>query len=314
MKIVALVASFAVVILAMSGRVPGVYSAVVVDDFNDNSLDETIWMQTTSGGFSTIAEANQRLEFTHSGDRTSLHSGFAGLFGRCKLSGDFDIEMSFDLIDWPPGSAGRISLVASPLFWMERISGDPEIYLANLGDGAVIENTSDMSGKLRLQREGSTVTASYHDGSDWVEVDSRTGAPTGDVTFNITSSFDSGVANPETIVVAADDAIINAGTLGCHRNGDVDCSTRVTHFDALDVVSAAAGAPLVVAGCPAIGTDLAQTASAGEFTGPTIFGDVNCDGTASVMDAVPILRHLADLPPGLPETCTPLGELIQFDS
>lgn len=92
----------------------------------------------------------------------------------CQLSGDFDMQVDFDLLTWTPGNGVRVGL-GTPLATMERTSfnagdgfGTQEVYVVDLrggGGNLVITPGSigDTPGKLRLGRTGNTVTGYYYD-------------------------------------------------------------------------------------------------------------------------------------------------------
>jgi hypothetical protein len=44
----------------------------------------------------------------------------------------------------------------------------------------------------------------------------------------------------------------------------------------------------------------------------SIWGDVDCNDTVTSVDALKILRHVADLPVDQDEPCTDIGEQIPF--
>jgi hypothetical protein len=98
-----------------------------------------------------------------------------------------------------------------------------------------------------------------------------------------------------------------------HKNGDNDCDNDVDGRDALLSMVHASGADELSQqpDCPALGAPV-QPASIASFTGPALFGDVNCDGLLVEGDAITILQHVAAvaLIPAPPETCVPIGELL----
>jgi hypothetical protein len=303
----------AIVLTVLTAASDRADAALVLDDFNDNMLDGSIWTDLSSG-VGTAQETNQRYEISFPDDR-GLASGSALLISRSSFEGDFDFELSFELIEFPSFTGARVQLVASPLFWMEAVAGDQTYYFSNLGAGPAMIPTGDTSGKLRITRVADTATSYYWDGSDWVVVTTRTGVSTQDVTFNVGASVEGVAGNEPTpfVHVAVDDAIVNAGNLSLYKNGDVDCNGEVNHWDALDVVAAEAGVPNIWEDCLSIGENIAQPASEGH-SGPTIFGDVNCDETADAQDIFAILQFVAGLQTGLPGDCTPVNDFIQLEA
>jgi hypothetical protein len=96
----------------------------------------------------------------------------------------------------------------------------------------------------------------------------------------------------------------NSGTLSGTRDvpsytkGDLNCDSEV---DGRDVLAGARWSldldPLQGVDCPVIGADLG-----------VIFGDIDCSGAPDFPDALPLLRYVAGVPPGLPQDCLPIGQ------
>lgn len=114
------------------------------------------------------------------------HFGAGGM-SQYAVEGDFDIRMGFELTGWPQGSGVRVGI-------MLRIPDDPgggvnvervgfgdadvdfpgeprEVYLVNFErevDG--ITGTDDLSGTLRIRREGTTIRCYYATGEGWYQI------------------------------------------------------------------------------------------------------------------------------------------------
>ncbi len=162
------------------------------DDFNDNAVNSSMWIAGSTGAGPTIAETTgQVLINFHSNSSNNPAAGFFGAaYGSiCQLSGDFDMQVDFDLLTWPPANGVRVGL-GTPMATMERTSfnggdgfGTREVYVVDLrggGGGLVITpgSTGDASGKLRLGRMGNTVTGYYYDPANsnpWVTLGSYSG-------------------------------------------------------------------------------------------------------------------------------------------
>lgn len=104
------------------------------------------------------------------------------------LEGDFDIRMDYELTTWPQGSGVRIGLAvevsSSPnrLVQVQRVgfgrgSDFPtyprEVYLVVSDQGVhetTITSTDDLSGTLRIRREGETVSCYYATSDGWYEL------------------------------------------------------------------------------------------------------------------------------------------------
>src|SRR6266478_7573549 len=133
-------------------------SAQINDNFNDNSLNSSIWSTLTpSPGTSfTVSETNQRLEVT-------LGAGFggAGIVSVAQFSGDFDVQVDYTLLNWPAGNLHSVRLGAPDLgvgpgggiginrsSFPNGLSG--EFYLLALPNADPQMATTQLSGKLRL--------------------------------------------------------------------------------------------------------------------------------------------------------------------
>lgn len=300
--------------IALGGR--STARGALVDDFNDNTTDGPLWDYWTEGG-SNVVKANGRVEFSHPADATDNFG--AGYLSSCGLPGDFDVQVDFDLLTWPQGSGVRFALSVFP-FSLERTSFGPggefpgfprEVYVANIGTGLVIVGTGDMSGKLRLQRTGSTVTASSYNGHDWTPVASNPAASTEAAWVNLESWGSEANFIKKNVAFAMDNLAVT-GARSCHRNGDVDCNGLIEPRDALIIVLDAAGAEGVSTetGCPDVGSTFYPSSGEVLSMGPSKLGDVNCDDATEADDLLPVLRHIAGLPTGLAGDCTPVGQYM----
>ena len=103
------------------------------------------------------------------------------VLNRCRVEGDFDAKVHFELVEWPPENEIRVGLIAFDLARQEgaavqRVS-DPgfggESYLTHFVDGVQgITPTQDLSGGLRLARVDGELTGYYLDGGQWVPIHS----------------------------------------------------------------------------------------------------------------------------------------------
>jgi hypothetical protein len=209
-----------------------VSAPTVYDDFNDNTVDSAKWNSYLTGSGPTFAETNQRLEISIPASSSGSSSGMlflAGLTSTCGLSGDFDIQVSFQLLNWPAKSGVRVGL--SPGWAVERVSlsdkeNPPttlrEVYVMHGWDG--LTATSDQSGKLRLVRSGNTMTGYYYAGS-WIPVASKA-QTTGPVSFFIAAWSHNWAFIGQDAKIAFDDVIVNQGNLDC------SCDLTVTGMEA----------------------------------------------------------------------------------
>ena len=193
------------------------------DDFNDNFRNPNRWRTFSVTGFGpTIAEVNQRLEITHPANSKDLpQDAILGVNAPsvCLLSGDFDIQMDYDLLVWPPGNGVRIGL-STTLGTVQRTSlgrsDQREMYFFDSTEdessGRIF--TNDQSGKLRQVRLGNTVTGYYWSSGSWVVIHSGS-ATTEDMGVGLASWSHNSIFGEQAVVLALDNFRVNAGTVLC---------------------------------------------------------------------------------------------------
>ena len=209
---------------------PGV---ILCDDFNDGAIDPFIWSVVESGSGASIAEVNGRLEIELAPDATNGPAGEfrAQYVSNCDLRGDFDVEVEYKLLHWPPNNGARLNLRnAIPDFGQNdaaaivRVSFGPpsdfpgapnESYLlATSGPTFAIAGTTDMQGRLRVTRTGAGYSGFYFVGSDWVEV--STGSfITDDVHLSLSLHSNDGLFAGQPVRIAFDNVVVRHGELAC---------------------------------------------------------------------------------------------------
>lgn len=203
----------------------GQASQLMYDNFDDNFTDPALWTIEQEGG-PTASETNQRLEYTVPAD--SAGSDFRVWYtSTCALRGDHDIQVDYQLLNWPAGNGVRIGL-AEYHANMQRISsgrqpgdvpGGPEFYLTNFDTAENIQGivtTADAAGKLRIQRVGEVINTYYLAGGAWV-LDATYSAPgyAEDTGFYLGAWSADSVFMDQEVKLAFDNLIINAGELIC---------------------------------------------------------------------------------------------------
>lgn len=206
--------------IALSGN-PA--AAQLLDSF-DNGINPLLWVAYGSGGPQATA-TNQSVQMVVPWDSAG------GVFGAtvqslCKLRGDYDIQVDFELLDFPFQNGIRVALGADGQ--MERISlGDPlldfagsprENYVMDIYGSLAFIPTSDLAGKLRQVRTGSTVTGYYWDitMSQWIEVGSAS-ATGADVVFGVSVWSHDYAFTDQEVRVTFDNMLVNYGTLVCDQ-------------------------------------------------------------------------------------------------
>lgn len=272
-------------------------TAVLLDDFNDNSVQTAHWQPLIIGAGVTTAEANGRLEVEF--ESTAAGSLFmGGLRSACALVGDFDMQVDFELLDWPAANGVRVGLSPAEVGAMERTGDGGGFYLTDfLGSQASVA-TTDMAGKLRVTRVGSTFSGYYDDAGMWTFVGSASGSTSDGQTISLQAWSHDPFFGDAFTRIAFDNIIINSGSFVCPLQGDVDCSGAVNAVDSLKVLRH--NAALSVAQtepCPAISSPLTHP-----------FGDVDCAGGVNAVDALKILRDNAALSVDQTEPCVDIRQ------
>lgn len=155
-----------------------------IDDFDDNSVGD-VWNESSSGTGASLSENNSRLEFHFDADSREGPAPPGAPFGdvstgvghECKVSGDFVVEVDFDVSGWPEENGVRVAL-AMGSFSIQRdwdaIFGN--VYVGGINGVAHRVDTSATSGSLRLARMDSNWTASYNEGGGWQNIASGSGS------------------------------------------------------------------------------------------------------------------------------------------
>lgn len=192
---------------------------IFTDNFDDNTINNSIWTATTYGG-NTIEAVNQRIEMTQNG------GGAAVLAFNPSLVGDFTARVDYQLLNWPASNKERVGLGqgTSSVIRISDNNWGGESYLTDFGDGPQVWGaTTDMTGTLRYDRVGSTIHGYFWDGLDWILIHSRSGTSTADATvmFRI---WPSGYGT-DGVKVAFDNFYLESADTPALENGSVPLPT-----------------------------------------------------------------------------------------
>ena len=205
----------------------GVLGQPIRDGFDDATVAAWIWESRRKGSGPTVAESHGRLEISlpedSAGDPFS-----AGYKSVCRIRGDFDVQVDYQLLEWPSENgvrvglaaaapeAGRIGLVERISFGRSEFSGSPrEAYLVHHGASvAGVVPTSDMSGTLRLLRSGSSVTGYYLSFGEWILLGSDS-VPTDDATISLKAWSHDSVFGDLPVQMSFDNLVVNHGQVIC---------------------------------------------------------------------------------------------------
>jgi hypothetical protein len=137
-----------------------------------------------TGTGTTVTERNRRLELSFAADAAQAPNGqgfnmMAAQVGtECRFLGDFDVSVSYELLDWPPGNGVALQLAAwsrSSNMGIVRQSqrAGAENY-AVWGSTGTSVGTVDRRGALRLRRRGSQLASYIRSGGRWARIWSST--------------------------------------------------------------------------------------------------------------------------------------------
>jgi len=203
------------------------FAQVVYDNFNNASRPR--WNVLTDGLGPESEETNRRLEIVLPADSTespvSLFGGFSvSYLSACRLQGDFDISVSYALLEFPAFNGVRVGLgvqergqfsraVERTSFSQHDALPPGEVYLTDFG-GVTQVPTTDTRGQLRLVREGDTLTGYYFDANsrDWQSISSAS-YTTNEVHFAIAAWTQSSYFDDKSVKVAFDQVVIHQGAL-----------------------------------------------------------------------------------------------------
>ena len=211
-----------------------VLGGTIVENFDNGQYDKQLWSKIISGQGVLGVITSNRLVITLP-DSSGGIQYLGGLGSKFTLTGDFDMQVDFDLLTWPADNASQVGLTINnaydfSIFRRSRgvnEGGGGEIYFTMIKGIMAQVAASGTSGKLRMIRTGNTMQGFYWDGAVWQLVgsgsDPSLASPTG-VTFNInrdvpfsgpsvTSAFDNvrvtspsipGGANPGLMLLLQD--------------------------------------------------------------------------------------------------------------
>jgi DNA-binding SARP family transcriptional activator len=192
------------------------------DDFGDG-FRGPLWRKIVHGQGIDVDERNGRVEATilasaHDDPRT--HGFDAQFSSLCTYPGNFDVQIDYDLLEWPRANGVRIWLGAfyvldDPGQWIARESTKAgERYAALIPSALTERRTADRKGTLRLDRSGGIMTASYRDGSTWAPLGVGPAETTDTIVYFDVASDDLDFGD-QRIRVAWDNFRVNSGTPTC---------------------------------------------------------------------------------------------------
>jgi len=198
-----------------------------LDTFSDTRIDPFWGVPFVQGTGPTIASANGQLEVAFPAATTNdsvLGYVSVGVSAQCHLTGDFDIQVDYRLLQWPPQSGVNVDFDTFDI--MNGTYGDVHgMFVFDPGGGTGISthfpgplNTfvSDAatSGTLRFKRVGTTLTAYRLAGGGWSALQSTSDLGA-EVAVNLNVFSNVGTFTHPDVNVAYDNFSVNSGTFAC---------------------------------------------------------------------------------------------------
>jgi hypothetical protein len=198
------------------------------ENFNNNAFNPAFWTSFGPTGVGrpgpTITATNGQVEFAFAGNTVAdPSSGVAAvqMVSRCPLAGDFDFQIDYRLLDWPPGNGVNFALGAESLnsqaaLSLSRLSDPTERYggFNRLADGSITFGelaTTDQQGTLRLARVGPVDTAFVLSGGDWVPIVSAP-ASSDDLQVTLTAFTQDALFGHQPVEAAFDNFRLSSGS------------------------------------------------------------------------------------------------------
>jgi hypothetical protein len=209
-----------VLLAATAGSAAG---QVFKDPFSGPSIDRSIWATGTLGSGPSIGLSPAGLEFRIPGsshDDPQQRVILAGAASLCRMSGDFDVRVDFEIVEGPSRSGVRLALNNLADAAVARVSGGPpeshlgECYLLQANGIMPLVLADDRTGGLRLARTGSVITGYYRKGGEWVAIRSDSVA-THDVGVGLAAWTHDSVFARQDVRVAFRNLVVQRGQFLC---------------------------------------------------------------------------------------------------
>lgn len=165
------------------------YGGTLCENFNNNQFNSNYFFINTFGTGPTAAVTENRLEITIPSN-SSGNSLFAALVCKIKFSGDFDVQVDFNLLNWPAANGINVGIDTDlPSSVHRSSSGSAEDYYLWINGKMTQIPTSDTSGKLRMTRQGNKIEGFYWQNNGWHSIGSFTDPTYGkDLGINISAN------------------------------------------------------------------------------------------------------------------------------
>jgi hypothetical protein len=200
--------TFVIFVILLATQV--VAASVFIEDFNDNSINNELWIPSTYGSRTILQEQNQRLEIIFPEEELDEWLLAGSYRSKFSLRGDYDIQIDYSMFNG--------SVFDNGIVWLSVFDVVGRGNNIDVGDGYAfaneIQQTTDTSGKLRLTRKGDIATGYYYKNGEWISLGSRQ-TPLHD--YSVSFGYNSNgygydlVSSP--LSIALDSFIINEGQI-----------------------------------------------------------------------------------------------------
>ncbi len=198
-----------------------------LDAFDADRIDPFWGIPFVTGSGPSIAETNGRLEVSMPSDTLNDPLlGFAnvGVGAQCHLLGDFDIQVDYQLLQWPPQSGVNVDFDTFDI--VNGSFGDVHgMFVFDPGGGTGISThfpgpinkfvpAPESSGTLRFVRVGTTLTAYRLTAGGWSALQS-TSDLVNEIAMNLNVFSNAPQFSHPNVKVAYDNFRVNSGTFSC---------------------------------------------------------------------------------------------------
>jgi dipeptidyl aminopeptidase/acylaminoacyl peptidase len=195
-----------------------------LDTFSGNRIDPFWGIPFSQGGGVSISQTNGELEVSvPSGATLDPSVGYIslGISAQCRLVGDYDVQVDYRLLNWPSPSGVNVDFATnSPDFsdfygmFVFDPGGGTGISTGFPGPVNTFVRAPESSGTLRLQRTGSTLTASRLVGVGWTPLQSSA-ATLADQLVNLNVFSNAAPFSHGDVKVAYDNLRVAGGSFAC---------------------------------------------------------------------------------------------------
>ena len=117
-----------------------------------DNFNSSLWVATKAGSGPSVIAANRTVQVSipaNSANDPSLGIFGAGLSSRCTVSGDFDVQVGFRLVNWTFSNGVRVGLASTPgPFFTSDFSVTPPFAVERISFGSAADGSLVFLGKL----------------------------------------------------------------------------------------------------------------------------------------------------------------------